>query len=40
MTHYTRLMDELDILDEQMLNDLCDDEYFFNEFKNNGLCVK
>lgn len=41
MTHYTRLMDELDILDEQMSNDLCDDEYFFDKFlKNNELCVK
>lgn len=40
MTHYTRLMDELDILDEQMQSDLCDDEYFFNQFSNNELCVK
>lgn len=40
MTQYTRLMDELDILDEQMQNDLCDDEYFYNKFKTNELCVK
>lgn len=40
MTHYTRLMDELDILDEQKQNDLCDYEYFFNQFKNNELCAK
>lgn len=40
MTQYTRLMDELDILDEQMSNDLCDDEYFYNQFKANELCVK
>lgn len=40
MTQYTRLMDELDILDEQMQNDLCDEEYFYDQFKDNEQCVK
>lgn len=40
MTQYTRLMDELDIRDEQISNDLCDEEYFYDQFKDNELCVK